>query len=304
MLIDGETTRDELMTRQVEVIGHRGARGLFPENTLDGFRQARALGVRSFELDAGMTADGVVVVSHDLVLNPDITRDGEGRFLSAPAPSIHQLTFDALQAYDVGRIRPVSRYRLSHRVQAPNDGARIPALEQVLRLVPDARFIIELKTDPRHPDRTVSAALLADAVLAVVDATQAASRVILESFDWRGPRHIRRLRPAIATAWLTRDETVRDAKLWWDGETPARHGGSIPAAVAAQGGEVWAPAYETLTRALVTEAHDLGLRVIPWTVNRRAAMRRLMAWDVDGLITDRPDVAMTVTADHGGQAAG
>jgi glycerophosphoryl diester phosphodiesterase len=300
-----------MMTRQVEVIGHRGARGLFPENTIDGFRRAWNIGVRWFELDVGMTADGAVVVSHDLALNPDITRDAAGHFLTGPTPLIHALTLDVLGDYDVGRIRPASRYRLSHRAQKPGDGSRIPTLEQALRATPDARFIIELKTDPRHPDWTASPVALADAVLAVIDAAGAAAQVILESFDWRGPRHIGRVRPEIKTAWLTREETVRDAALWWDGETPAHYGGSVPATVAAQrarggglgdGQTYWAPAFDTLTQDLVAKAHERGLRVIPWTVNRRAAMRRLIRWGVDGLITDRPDVALKMTA--GGITAG
>jgi glycerophosphoryl diester phosphodiesterase len=248
-----------------------------------------------------MTADGVVVVSHDLALNPDITRDAAGKYLSGATPPIHDLTFAALQTYDVGRIRPASPYRLLHRAQKPSDGARIPSLEDVLLAVPDAGLIIELKTDPRYPDRTVAPAELADAVLSVIDSAHAANRVTLESFDWRGPRHIRRLRPELRTAWLTRAETVRDAALWWDGESPSRHGGSVPATVADQGGQVWAPEFSTLTRAAVAEAHDLGLRVIPWTANRRAAIRRLIGWGVDGLITDRPDVA-AVIANRGDQS--
>jgi glycerophosphoryl diester phosphodiesterase len=284
------------MARKIEVIGHRGARGLFPENTVEGFREARALGVRRFELDVGMTADGVVVVSHDLTLNPNITRDASGRYLDSSTPALHDLTFADLRAYDVGRIRPRSRYRLLYRAQRANDGARIPALRDVLEACPDAEFIVELKTDPRYRDRTAAPEVLADAVLAVVDAAGAAGRVILESFDWRGPRHVRRVRPDIRTAWLTRTETVLKAALWWDGETPARHGGSIPAAVAAQGGQIWAPAVLSVTRAGVEDAQALGLLVFPWTVNRRAAMRRLIGWGVDGLITDRPDVAAEVLA--------
>ncbi len=282
------------MTRQVEVIGHRGARGLFPENTIEGFRQCLDLGVRSFELDVGMTADGVVVVSHDPALNPAMTRDASGHWLNGDGPLIHHLSFEALRSYDVGRIRPASRYRMLHRAQKACDGARIPALEDVLRLSAETAFIIELKTDPRHPEWTVDPTALAEAVLTVVDTVGATGRVILESFDWRGPRHVRRIQPELPLAWLTRDETARDAALWWDGVTPADFGGSIPVAVAAQGGQIWAPAFETMTRASIEEAHGLGLRVIPWTVNRRAAMRRLIGWGVDGLITDRPDVAMAV----------
>jgi glycerophosphoryl diester phosphodiesterase len=304
------------MTRHVEVIGHRGARGLFPENTIEGFRQALALGVHAFELDVGMTADGVVVVSHDPALNPAITRDAAGEWLAGRTPLIHHLTLDALRTYDVGRIKRATPYRMLHRAQKGSDGVRIPTLDEVLRLSPEAKFIIELKTHPRHPEWTVEPAAMAEAVLAVVDMAEAGDRVILESFDWRGPRHVRRIRPEIPLAWLTRLQTVRDAAVWWDGETPARYHGSVPATVVAQGGRyqaeecqrdechaeelpgrkhapVWAPAWDTLTKAAVAEARGLGLRIIPWTVNRRSAIRRLIAWGVDGLITDRPDVAMT-----------
>jgi len=286
------------MTRQVEVIGHRGARGLFPENTMEGFRGAFALGVRAFELDVGMTADGVVVVSHDLALNPAITRDTNGQWIDGTGPLIHELAFAELRTYDVGRIRPASRYRMLHRAQKGRDGVRIPTLEEVLRGFPEADFIIELKTNPGFPGQTAPPDALADAVLKVVDASRAAARVMIESFDWRGPRHVRRIRPEIALAWLTRAESARDLTLWRDGMTPAKHNNSVPASVAAQGGQTWAPLAETLTRAEVAEAHDLGLRVIPWTVNRRAAMRRLIGWGVDGLITDRPDLAMGVVADQ------
>ncbi len=280
------------MQRHIEVIGHRGARGLFPENTLEGFRQSLELGLRSFELDVGMTADGVVVVSHDPALNPAITRDAAGQWLNGTGPLINQLTFEALRTYDVGRIRPATPYRLLHRSQQGRDGARIPALADVLSLCSEATYIIELKTDPRHPDWTADPVAMAEAVLAVVDAANAADRVTLESFDWRGPRHVRRRRPEIGLAWLTRGETIRDSALWWD-RTPSPNGKvSVPATIAAEGGQIWAPAFVTLTRAAVAQAQELGLRVIPWTVNRRAAMRRLITWRVDGLITDRPDLAM------------
>lgn len=284
------------MTRHVDIIGHRGARGLFPENTLEGFQLALALGVRWFELDVGVTADGVVVVHHDLALNPAIARDASGRWIEGTPPAIHALTFDASRTYDVGRIRPGTSYGLLYLHQKGQDDVRIPTFESVLRLSAEAHFIVELKTDPRHPGETVSPEAMAAAVLAVIDAVGAADRVVIESFDWRGPQYIRRIRPAMPLAWLTRDETVRDAALWW-GDVPRWT--SIPAAVAAQGGQmgghIWAPAWDSLTKVQVAEAHELGLRVVPWTVNRRTAMRRLIGWGVDGLITDRPDAAIEET---------
>jgi len=278
------------MTRQIDIRGHRGARGLFPENTLEVFLAAAALGVQAFELDVGMTADGVLVISHDPALNPDLTRDAAGAWLEAEGPLIRSLTYRQLQSYNVGRLRPGSMTAALFPDQRPIDGARIPTLAAVLAALPDARFTIEVKTDPRHPDRTAPPSILADATLAVIDAAGAAGRVMIESFDWRVQRHVRRSRPDIRLAWLTRAETVRNAGLWWDGVTNV---GSVPACVAAEGGPVWAPDATGLTEAEIRDAHALGLSVLPWTVNDPADMARLIAWGVDGLISDRPDLALS-----------
>lgn len=283
------------MRRPCLIIGHRGARGLFPENTLPGFAGALALGVDALELDVGMTADGVVVVSHDPALNPDHTRDASGAWLSGRGPLIRSLRAAELAAYDVGRLRPWTAYAARFPHQQPDDGARIPALAEVLRL--DAQFVIELKTFPDHPERTASGAELAEAVAKAADAAGATARISVESFDWRGPRHLRRIRPDVQLAWLTQAETVRDAAVWWDGPHPDDFGGSVPRAVAAEGGPVWAPDQADLTEALVAEAHALGLLVMPWTVNRPARMRQLLGWGVDGLVTDRPDLARQVLAE-------
>jgi glycerophosphoryl diester phosphodiesterase len=285
------------VTRPLDIQGHRGARGLFPENTIEGFLAASRLGVTAFELDVGLTADGVVVVSHDLALNPDITRDDTGAWLPARGPLIRSLTYAEILRYDVGRLRPGSPTAARFPDQKSHDGARIPSLAAVLDGLPGARFTIEVKTDPAHPDWTASAATLAEATLAVVDAGGATDRIMIEAFDWRVQRHIRRLRPDIRLAWLTRIDTVRAAALWWGG---ASTHASTPAAVAAEGGPeggpVWAPDHSDLTSAQISEAHALGLSVLPWTVNREADMRRLIGWGVDGLISDRPDLALQVAA--------
>jgi glycerophosphoryl diester phosphodiesterase len=279
------------MKRRIDIQGHRGARALFPENTLEGFIAASVLGVEAFELDVGMTADGVVVVSHDPALNPDITRDASGAWLTHRGPIIHTLTHAELCRYDVGRIRPGSRTSFLFPDQAPHDGAGIPTLAAVLAALPDARFTVEVKTDPGHPVCSAPPDVLADATLAEIDAAGAASRVILESFDWRVQRHVRRARSDIKLAWLTSAETVRDATLWWDGVTAGR---SVAASVAEQGGPIWAPHHSDLTEAQVHEAHALGLLILPWTVNRPADMKRLIGWSVDGLISDRPDLALNL----------
>jgi len=87
---------------------------------------------------------------------------------------------------------------------------------------------------------------------------------------------------------------VAEAALWWDGPRPEDFAGSVPRAVAAEGGQVWAPEHVDLTAAQIAEAQALGLAVIAWTVNRPEDMERLIGWGIDGLITDRPDRARVV----------
>lgn len=275
-----------------DIQGHRGARALFPENTLEGFQAAATLGVTAFELDARLTRDGVVVLSHDAALHPDLTRDALGRWLPASGPLIRSLSYAELASYDVGRLCPGSPTASLFPDQKPIDGARIPTLAAVLAALPAARFTIEIKSDPRHPGQAAPAAVLADSVLAVVDEAQAAHRVMIESFDWRIQHHIRRSRPEIRLAWLTSAETAGDPVTWW-GKMPAA--ASVAACVAAEGGPVWAPDFQTLTRKAIQEAHELGLQVLPWTVNQADDIQRLMEWGVDGLISDRPDLALEIT---------
>ncbi len=272
--------------------GHRGARGLFPENTLDGFRAAARLGVRTMELDVGTTRDGAVVVHHDPALNPNTTRDGAGRWLDGAGPLLRDLTLAQLREYDVGRLRPGTPYAETYPGQTPQDSTHVPTLDEVLALDSTLHWNIELKVMPTHPDWTIPAEEMVERVLHIIGAAAAGPRVALQSFDWRAPRHLRRIRPAIAAGWLTDSKTIADAPLWLGRHVTGM--ADVPAAVAAEGGGAWAPHHTDLTDDLLDQAHDLGLRVIPWTVNAVADMQRLMDWGVDGLITDWPDRALTL----------
>jgi glycerophosphoryl diester phosphodiesterase len=280
-------------TTAMQIIGHRGARGLFPENTLEGFRRTLVLGVDGLEIDVALTADDVPVVTHDAALNPDLARTADGAWLRDHR-LIHGMSFAELMQYDVGRIRPGSAYAARYPEQQPGDGARIPSLAATLAL--NARFTVEMKTFPTHPEWTAAPEAMAEAVIRVADAAGAADRIVVQSFDWRGPRHLRRLRPELAYAWLTSAETVADARLWWGGPDPADFAGSVPRAVASEGGSIWAPEHTGLTLDQIAEAHGLGLAVIPWTVNQPADIGRLIGWGVDGLISDRPDIVRRLAA--------
>jgi len=137
----------------IDLQGHRGARGLLAENTLPSFALALQAGVSTLELDVLVTRDDVLVISHDPALNPDITRDAQGRFLSSKGPDIRQLTFEQLQSYDVGRINPDSRYAQTFSAQKGQDGVRIPRLKDLFELVKTHRPAA-CAGQPGHPIRT------------------------------------------------------------------------------------------------------------------------------------------------------
>jgi len=287
--------------------GHRGARGLRPENTLAGFSHALGVGVTTLELDCGVTKDGIVVVSHDRLLNPSHTRDASGQFLKADGPAIVDLTYDELRQFDVGRIQPGSEYAAAFPEQVPVDGERIPRLADVFALVAkssnrDVRFNIETKIDPAHPEQTVSPLAFARALEAVIRESGMVSRVTVQSFDWRTLRLLGQLAPDIALVALTDqqegEDTIEVGKPGaspWLGELDVDdHGGSVPKLVQALGAKTWSPHALDLTAALVIEAHSLGLNVVPWTVNDPLAMERVIGLGIDGLITDYPDRLRTV----------
>lgn len=287
--------------RRLDLQGHRGARGLAPENTLAAFARALSIGVTTLELDCGITRDGVVVVSHDAVLNPSITRDASGAWLAADGPPLYSLTFDELQRYDVGRIRPGSAYAARFPRQQPVDGARIPRLADVFALVRRAgneavRFNIETKIDPGSPRRTAGVDAFAHAVIEVVERHGMAPRTTIQSFDWRTLAVVARDHPAIATVCLTVEEPPDDnirahapASPWTAPLHVSRFGGSIPRLVNAAGARAWSPRYQEMTPGQLAEAHALGLEVIVWTVNDEPEMGRLIALGVDGIISDYPD---------------
>ena len=277
--------------------GHRGARGLAPENTLPGFVRALETGVTTLEFDIGVTRDGVVVIHHDERLNPDIARNLSGAWVAAPAPLIRDLSFVELGEYNAGMLRPGTAYANRFPDQTPRDGARIPSLDQLFELVQKrgdehVRFNIETKLSPDKPDDTIGPQAMVGALLGVIAAHRMEARVSIQSFDWRTLKLVQARAPKIPTVYLTAQRptfnTIDVKGLWTAGMLLERFT-SLPAMVQASGGAVWSPHHEDLTPALLKEAHARGLKVIPWTINEPADMEKFIDMHVDGIITDRPD---------------
>jgi glycerophosphoryl diester phosphodiesterase len=279
--------------------GHRGARGLLPENTLPAFQKALDLGVDTIECDMAITKDGVVVIHHDLWLNPDTTRGPDGQWLASRGPAISELTFAQLQTYDVGRLKPGSDYAKTFADQQPVDGTRIPKLSDLFDLVKKSGntrvgFDCETKVSPRYPTATLAPEDFARRVIAELRQHGMQARTMVQSFHWSTLQVIQKEAPEIRTMYLTTPGTLApadgfDPARWLAGFTPAVHG-SVPAAIKAAGGKSWAPNHVTLTPALLAEARGLGITVIPWTVNDPDTMARFIDMGVDGLISDRPDL--------------
>jgi len=291
--------------------GHRGTRGLAPENTLAAFSLALSIGVTTLETDLAVTRDGVLVISHDPYLNPDLVRDAEGRWLTTKGPAIHALTLAELQRYDIGRINPDSRYAKQFPEQRAEDGQRFPTLAQVFELVKarsrPARLNIETKITPDNAGATVDSATFARLTVDAIRRAQLVGEVTIQSFDWRTLVEAKKLAPEIETVCLTieteNNDTVQRrsgrASPWHAGLDLNAYDGSLPRLVKAAGCSTWSPFWRNVTVAEITESHALRLRVLPWTVNDPSDMARLIDMNVDGLITDYPDRARKVMADKG-----
>lgn len=298
-------------------IAHRGGAGLRPENTLAAFANALDLGVDGFELDVHVAKDGTVVVFHDDALKGDIVRDADGRWLEGATPLIKDLSYAQLQTYDIGRLKPQSKYGARYPAQMPQDGERIPRLADVIWLMKRSggseRLWIELKSNFLDRSRTVAPQAMAEAVLRVLKREKFLDRSILVGFDWPALIAAKKLSPKIE-CWFT---TLPQS---WFGEAapPAAHGpppkgelealrkleqagapwtggfdrpkfGSVAKAAKAAGADGWFPFFADLNRATISEARDLGLKIGAWTVNETADLERLADLGVDGLCTDYPD---------------
>ena len=257
----------------IDVQGHRGARGHLPENTLASFELAISMGVDTLELDTGVTRDGVVVIHHDRRLNPDLARGPDGKWVQAPAPTVHSLTFAELQRYDVGRLRPGSQYEKNFPSQKPLDGARIPRLADLFEVARGSavRFNIETKISAEAPEETPGPDAFARAVIREVRRAGLMARTTIQSFDWRTLKVVEREAPEMATAYLT---SAKDSE---------------PSRVRKARARIWAPNFQALDPQIVASARAMGLTIVPWTVNQPADIARVLELQVDGIISDYPD---------------
>jgi glycerophosphoryl diester phosphodiesterase len=250
------------------VFAHRGGSGLRPENTLIAFEHGLACGADGLELDVHLSRDGVAVVHHDPTLERTTNLTGPLAARSAAELAAADAGYSFRQAGDFP-------YR--------DAGHGVPRLADVLDRCPDTRVIVELKADTEA---------LARAVVSDVRRAGAMERVCLGAFSRRALSAARAIEPGLATsAWR---EEVRWAlyasRVGWTVRRPAYGGFQVPE---------WSGRTRVVSPRFVASAHRADLAVQVWTVDAEDDARRLLAWGVDALITDRPDVVVPVVRTAG-----
>jgi len=261
--------------------GHRGARGLAPENSVAAFLKALEYPeVTTLELDVAVSADSQVVVSHEPWMSETICSHPDGRAVEeteAKTLNLHRMRYDEIQGFDCGQ-RGHVRFP-----EQQKQAAEKPLLSEVISAVdayckqhrrPLPHFNIEIKSKPEWDGiYTPVPDVFARLVLAEIDAAGIRERTCIQSFDKRAVQAVQRLAPKITLALLIEDAGGVEAQLEALGFTP----------------NVYSPYYQLVTAHLVESVHKAGMRIIPWTVNETETMKSLIALGVDGIITDYPD---------------
>jgi glycerophosphoryl diester phosphodiesterase len=248
---------------RILVQGHRGARAARPENTLPAFEYAIAAGADVLELDLNVTKDGVLMVAHDPRINTKICRGPGGE------TAIRKLTAEQVKQWDCGA---VANPEFPKQQTVP--GTRIPTLDEVLALAPRGsfEFNIEMKSDPKQPDLSPEPRRFAELTAAAIRKHKLEKRVTVQSFDFRTLKALREVAPELKQSALY-------AGLPKDFVEISKEAG---------GAEVVSPHYLLVTEEKVKQAHEAGLKVVPWTVNTAGAWDRMIADGVDAIITDDP----------------
>ncbi|GAB2577154.1 glycerophosphodiester phosphodiesterase family protein [Spirosoma areae] len=261
--------------------GHRGCRGLMPENTIPAMKKAMDLGVQTLELDVVISKDNQVVVSHDTYMSSHIAQKPDGTpVLASEEKSIklYQLPYAEIKKFDVGskphpdfgQQQKLRAYKplLADLIDSVNTYASVKGL-------PLPKFNIEIKSMPAtdgvyHPEPKDFVRL----VLAVCQSKNLGKRLIIQSFDARPLQLIHQQFPAISLAYLTANPKSLSENLTTLGFTPY----------------AYSPYYKTVTSEVVKACHEQGMVIIPWTVNTKTEIESLLQLGVDGIISDYPNL--------------
>lgn len=277
-----QETKGNMLT-EFDKQGHRGCRGLFPENTVPAMLNALGMGVTTLEMDVVITKDKKVVLSHEPFFNHEITTKPDGSYVTEKEErglNIYQMNYGEVKMYDVG-MKPHPRFPKQEKIKAikPLLGDVIDSVKKdmMTRRRPFPFYNIETKCQPAtdniyHPAPEEFVELL----MAVIKEKDIEDHVIIQSFDFRTLQYLHEKYPHIKTAMLIEeyDKRTMEEQIKTLGFTPA----------------IYSPAYKLVSDKLLKRCRELKMKLIPWTVNEKSKIDELKNMGVDGIITDYPDL--------------
>ncbi len=274
-----------LQAQDLDIQGHRGCRGLMPENTIPAFIKAVSLGVTTLELDVVISKDGQVVVSHDLYLNPAICLSPDGKKIAQKHDyALYQMDYVQIAHCDCGsRQHPDFPKQATQKVPKPLLSQVIDTVEAYLKAnnLPPIHYNIETKLSPEgdgtlHP----KPADFVDLLMAVLEDKNILPQANIQSFDVRTLQYAHQQYPQIPLALLVEDQSATK-NLQTLGFTP----------------DIYSPYYKLVNPKLMAYARHQGMKVIPWTVNQPEDIQKMLSLRVDGIISDYPDRVINLVND-------
>ena len=261
---------------KIDVQGHRGCRGLLPENSIPAFQKAIDLGVNTLEIDLIVSKDKKVVVSHDPYLSHEIALDPSGNEISISEEksyNLYTMTYDSIKMYDCGS-KQHPRFPNQKKLKVHK-----PLLTEVIDLAEEQtnrkiQYNIEIKSLPMWDNVfTPNVEEFVALVLKVINDKGISNRVTLQSFDVRALEEIKKNRPHIKTSLLVDEYESINNKLNQLSYKP----------------EIISPYFKLINASIVKNLQKKGYKVIPWTINEQKDINAMIDYKVDGIISDYPD---------------
>jgi len=261
--------------KKIDIQGHRGCRGLLPENSLPAFKRAIDLGVDTLELDVIISKDKHVVISHEPYLNHEIVLNLDGALISKTVEksfNLYEMTYEEIKQYDCGS-KPHPRFPDQDHLKVYK-----PTLKELFQLAetlnPEIKYNIEIKSTPE--DYEVFSPVPQEfvyLVLKTLNEAKVANQTNLQSFDLNVLEAIKQQQPSMQVALLVDEDEDIQKKLNKLSFKP----------------ELISPYFKLLNHEIVTFYQDQGFKIIPWTVNTIEDLKRMINYNLDGIITDYPD---------------
>ncbi|GAB3930508.1 glycerophosphodiester phosphodiesterase family protein [Mucilaginibacter myungsuensis] len=262
-------------------IGHRGTRGMMPENTIPSMTKAVEFGSNVVELDVHISKDGQVVVYHDDSFDPNYTLMPDGSEIDPKTRNnyiFYQMNYADIKPFVIGT-KKYKPYPLQQNVATytPLLAELVDSVDRYTKVnkLPKVYYLVEIKADEKKDG--INQPAPAEFVKRVMDALapkKLGDRLIIQSFDKRQLKEVHKSYPKVATGFLIGDAKISVSQHLADmGFTPTFYN----------------PHYSVITAEFMKECHDKKMLVCPWTVNDKADMKRMLNLKVDGVITDFPN---------------